>query len=147
MSLKDWHSNGWVKPHQSSQKEMRGLLSVVDRDLADSEGNTLSCDGRFGFAYNAALKLCTMLLHASGYRAENTLQHYRTVHALPVILGDTRKLDADYLDTCRKKRNTIDYDMAGVASEKEAAELQTFARQLRVDVLTWLKANHPQLVP
>ena len=44
-------------------------------------------DWRFGIAYNTALKLCTILLYASGYRAERTLQHYRTIQAMPLILG------------------------------------------------------------
>jgi len=35
------------------------------------------------------------------------LQHYRTIQAMPLILGDERKADAAYLDTCRTKRNTV----------------------------------------
>jgi hypothetical protein len=126
---------------------VRGLLSIVDRDLADAEAKSISTDWRFGIAYNAALKLCMMLLHASGYRAENTLQHYRTIQCLPVILGDKRTEDAAYLDDCRKKRNTVEYDKAGVTSETEAAELLVFTRKLRSEVLAWLKKNHPGLAP
>jgi hypothetical protein len=93
------------------------------------------------------LKLCTILLHASGYRPEKNLQHFRTLAALPVILGDERKADAAYLDACRIKRNTVEYDMAGVATAQDAQELQAFAKQLRYDVLAWLKHNHPNLIP
>ena len=50
----------------------------------------ISADWRFGIAYNAALKLCTILLYAEGYRPEKTLQHYRTIQALPLILGNTQ---------------------------------------------------------
>ena len=59
----------------------------------------LSPDWQFGIAYNAALKLCTILLYASGFRPEKNLAHYRTLAALPLILGNERKNDADYLDT------------------------------------------------
>jgi hypothetical protein len=69
----------------------------------------ISADWLFCIAYSAALKLCTILLHASGYRPERALQHYRTIAALPLILGDARKDDADYLETCRTKRNTAEY--------------------------------------
>jgi hypothetical protein len=62
------------------------LLAIVDRDPRDAEGN-ISADRRFGIACNGALKLCAILLHASGYRPEN-LQHYRTIAALPLILGE-----------------------------------------------------------
>jgi hypothetical protein len=146
MSLKQWEDNGWLRKHTSSRKEMAGLFSIVDRDLNDAGKKGISSDWRFGIAYNAALKLCTILLHASGYRPEKTLQHYRSIQALPLILGDDRKEDADYLDTCRTKRNTIEYDMAGASTDADAQELLEFARNLRGDVLSWLKKNHPGLL-
>jgi hypothetical protein len=147
MSLAEWQANGWLRPHQSSRKEMAGLFSIVDRDLHDASASALSADWKFGIAYNAALKLCTVLVHASGYRPEKTLQHFRTIAALPLVLGDSRKDDAAYLDTCRIKRNTVEYDMAGAASDADAAELLKFTTELREDVLKWLKKNHPKLVP
>ena len=146
MSLKQWADNGWLRPHNPSRQEVAGLLAIVERDLADAEGN-ISPDWRFGIAYNGALKLCTILLHASGFRPERTLQHYRTIAALPLILDDERKDDADYLETCRRKRNTAEYDMAGVATEQDALELATFVKALLEDVIDWLKRNHPQLAP
>ena len=76
MSLKQWSDNGWLRAHQSSRQEVAGLLAIVARDLADAESN-ISADWRFGIAYNAALKLCSILLYALGYRPEKTLQHYR----------------------------------------------------------------------
>lgn len=68
MSLKKWVEFGWLRPHESSRQEIAGLLSIVDRDLKDANEHSISADWRFGIAYNAALKLCTILLHASGYR-------------------------------------------------------------------------------
>lgn len=146
MSLKQWSDNGWLRPHTTSPQEIADLWAIVERDLADAEGN-ISADWRFGIAYNAALKLCTVLLHASGYRPEKTLQHYRTIAAMPLVLGEDRKDDADYLETCRVKRNTVEYDMAGVATEQDAVELTDFARKLRRPVIEWLKKRHPELVP
>ena len=86
MSLKQWADNGWLRPHVTSQQEIADLFAIVGRDLGDAERN-ISADWRFGIAYNAALKLCTILLYASGYRPEKALQHYRTIAALPEILG------------------------------------------------------------
>ncbi|MBI5547631.1 MAG: hypothetical protein HY901_27425 [Deltaproteobacteria bacterium] len=147
MSLKRWEENGWLRPHQTSRKEITGLLSIVARDLADAGEQAISADWRFGIAYNAALKLCTILIHASGYRPEKTLQHYRTLQALPLIMGEARKDDAAYLETCRIKRNKVEYDQAGGATGADAQELLEFATTLREDVLAWLKDHHPQLVP
>lgn len=64
MSLEQWAKNGWLRSHKSSTREIADLLGIVDRDLRDAEGN-ISADWKFGIAYNAALKLCTILLHAS----------------------------------------------------------------------------------
>lgn len=127
-------------------QEIAGLLSIIDRDLTDAQGD-ISADWRFGIAYNAALKLCTILLHASGFRPEKHLQHFRTLAALPMILGDSRKEDSAYLDSCRIKRNTVEYDMAGAATIRDAQELLEFAKELRSDVMSWLSSNHPHLVP
>jgi len=145
VSLKQWVDNGWLRPHESSRAEVAGLLAIVERDLADAVGE-ISADWRFGIAYNAVLKLCTILLHASGYRPERAFQHYRTIAALPFILGEARRDDAAYLETCRVKRNRAEYDMAGVATDRDAAELLEFCRELRQDVLVWLRERHPGLL-
>jgi hypothetical protein len=146
MPLREWLDNGWLKPHVPTRREMADLLAIVDRDLPEAAHAT-SHDWHFGIAYNAALKLCAMLLHAEGYRAANTLQHYRTIMAMPVVLGSSRSADADYLDNCRRKRNELEYERAGVVSEREAGELVEFCRELRTSVLDWLKRAHPPLCP
>ena len=146
MSLQDWAHNGWLRAHQTSAQEVADLFAIVARDLADAEGD-ISPDWRFGIAYNAALKLCTILLHASGYRPEKTLQHYRSIAALPEILGQQWQDEADYLETCRRKRNTAEYDRAGVVTEQDATELVEFCQELRQEVLAWLQQQAPTLVP
>ncbi len=146
MSLQQWASNGWLRPHQTSPQEIADLFAIVARDLADAAGD-ISADWRFGIAYNAALKLGTILLHASGYRPEKTLQHYRTIAALPEILGQQRKDDADYLETCRRKRNTAEDDRTGVVTDQDASELIEFCRELEQEVRNWLSQNYPALVP
>ncbi|HMO49585.1 MAG TPA: hypothetical protein PKE26_03315 [Kiritimatiellia bacterium] len=147
MSLKQWETNGWLRPHKTSRKEIENLVSIARRDISDSAAGGISSDWRFGIAYNAVLKLCTVLLYSEGYRPSQNLAHYRTLQALPLILGDERKTDAVYLDTCRAKRNTVEYDYVGGATEADADELIEFARGLEVDVLAWLDSKHPELKP
>ncbi|MEI6423691.1 MAG: hypothetical protein WCP55_15845 [Lentisphaerota bacterium] len=146
MSLKDWLNNGWLRPHKCTSEDIQNLFEIVDRDIADAESG-ISPDWRFGIAYNAALKLCNILLYAEGYRPEKNLQHYRSIQAMPLILGKDRKKDADYLETCRIKRNTVEYDYVGGASEADADELIKFVREFKGDVLSWLKKAHTALVP
>lgn len=146
MSLSDWHKAGWLRPHQTSKRQIADLFAIVDRDLEDS-ARGLSPDWQFGIAYNAVLKLCTVLVYAEGWRPEKNLAHYRTLQALPLILGESRRDDADYLDACRSKRNTAEYDAPGQVTAAEAKELATFARELRAEVIAWLEKKHPGLSP
>ena len=145
MSLKQWADNGWLKPHRTSRKEISSLLNIVKRDLNDAQRD-ISSDWRFGIAYNAALKLCRILLSAEGYRSSHELQHYRTLAALPEILGEAKKADAEYLDDCRKKRNIVEYDEVGGASESDADELIGFVKEFKDEVIAWVKKNHPELL-
>ena len=145
MTLRQWADNGWLKSHKTSAAEIRNLLAIVDRDLKDAVEGSISADWRFGIGYNAALKLCTILLYAEGYKAERTLQHYRTIQALALIFGSERKNDANYLDACRAKRNIIEYDYIGGVTENDADELIAFVKQLKDEVEAWLEKEHPEL--
>ena len=144
MTLKLWENNGWLKPHQTSREEIGNLLAIVDRDLEDAQGS-ISPDWRFNIAYNAALKLCTILLYVKGYRPAHGLHHYRTIAALPLILGNHKKPDTDYLNACRIKRHTAEYDYPGVASERDAKDLLEFVRELKDEVEVWLEQEYPEL--
>jgi hypothetical protein len=145
MSLKQWADNGWLKPHRTSRGEISNLLNIVERDLNDA-GKDISADWRFGIAYNAALKLCTVLLSSEGYRPVRELQHYRTLAALTEILGKARQADFEYLNDCRKKRNIVEYDFAGGATSEDVEELIEFVQSLRRSVLEWMEKNHPDLM-
>jgi hypothetical protein len=145
MSLTQWVANGWLHPHRTSREEIKNLFSIVERDLTDAQRD-ISADWRFGIAYNAALKLCRVLLSAEGYRPAQEAHHFRTLAALPEILGNARKADAKYLDDCRKKRNIAEYDYAGGASAADADEPIAFVKGLKDDVIAWLKEHHPDLL-
>jgi hypothetical protein len=146
MSLNDWGKAGWLRAHATNRQQIADLFAIVDRDIADS-GKALSPNWQFGIAYNAALKLCTILLFAEGWRPEKNLAHYRTIQAMPHILGKERTDDAAYLDTCRNKRNMAEYDAVGQVSAKEARELAAFVQELRESVVIWLDRQHPELSP
>jgi uncharacterized protein (UPF0332 family) len=146
MSLENWAKNGWIRKHETSPQEIKSLFDIVDRDLQDARRKELSSDWRFGIAYNAALKVCTILLYAKGYRPERSLAHYRTLQALPLILGKEKIGDATYLDKCRKTRNTAEYDQIGVTTVNDAEELIEFVEDLKFEAKQWLKSNHKGLL-
>ena len=145
MSLDDWLNNGWIKPHRTSSQEIRELLDAVHHDLENARSR-ISADWRFVIAYTAALRLCSILLFASGYRAERSQKHYRTISALPLILGPGMKNLSDYLDKCRTRRNEVTYETVGSVAESEVQELVSEVEYLAQEVRTWLAAEYPDLL-
>ena len=65
--------------------------------------------------------------------------HFRTITAIPEILGNEAKDDADYLQNCRTIRNAAEYDSANEASEGSAKELVIFAKDFDKRVRAWIK--------
>jgi hypothetical protein len=147
MSLKDWQSNGWLKLHKTTRRQVFDLFAIVQRDTEAAKTEDLTPDWKFGIAYNAALKLCTILLYAEGYRPENSLAHYRTLQALSEVLGDSYKRDVDYLEACRVKRNKVEYDSIDQATPEQATELVAYVEELKGKVERWLNEKHPDLMP
>lgn len=145
MSLRDWERNGWLQRHKTSPNEIRDLLGVVERDLADSVAEGLSADWRMNIAYNAALQAATAALAAASYRASRDQHHYRVIQSLRETLG-TDASTVNTFDTFRKKRNTAGYDRAGLVSEADAEAMRALAERLKTDVVRWLKKNHPELL-
>ena len=135
MSLLQWQNNGWLRPHVTDKNEIANLLAIVDRDMEDAAADGISDDWKFGIAYNAALKLATIMLYAAGFKPEKNLAHYRTLLAIEFTIGVHRKDDAAYLDACRVKRNIVEYDNIGGASHAEAIELLDFVKELKKEVL------------
>lgn len=146
MSLNVWQGHGWLQPHKTSPQEIAGLLAIVDRDLHDSEADALSADWRLNIAYNAALQSAKAALAASGYlpgKAGNA--HYHTVQSLTLTIGLDAKTVAR-LDAFRKRRNSTEYDTAGITSDSEADEMRELARGVSERVRAWLKEHHAQLM-
>jgi hypothetical protein len=146
MSLADWERNGWLTRHETSPNEIRDLLQVVERDLADSVAEGLSADWRMNIAYNAALQAATVALAAAGYRAARESHHYRVIQSLRETVG----VDAGFVatfDAFRKKRNITGYERIGLVSDADADAMRTLAVRLRDNVAAWLAKNHGSLLP
>ena len=134
-----------VERHLTSPNELAGLRKLVARDTADARVAGLSPDRTFATAYNAVLQLSKLALACAGYRVSATLpgHHQTTFEAAGLVLGATGRHFTDYFETCRRKRNVIDYDSADVVSELQAAELAGKATQYHSLVEDWIVKNHP----
>jgi uncharacterized protein (UPF0332 family) len=140
MSLEAWASNGWLVAHAVSPSEIRDLLSAAEADLLDARKD-LSPAWRFAIAYTAALRLCSAVLHAAGYRASREQKHYRTIAALPLVIGPEARDLSDFLDRCRTKRHDVTYESLSAVTASEAAELIEAVEELGTMVRRWLKGR------
>ncbi|HVS73368.1 MAG TPA: hypothetical protein VHQ47_19080 [Phycisphaerae bacterium] len=147
MSFSDWQKNGWLRPHQTSPAEIENLLAVIERDLTASNNTATDSDWRFAIAYNAALQCAALALYASGFEApKGGGAHHRTIDSLRLTIQPDEFL-ITALQAFRSKRGGGIYEATGIASTAEIDQLCALARSLREQMLKWLKAAHPHLLP
>ena len=147
VSLSDWTNEGRLRAHRTSRRDVADLFSVADLALRDAELAGLLPDRAFFAAYDAARALATVVLAAAGYRPDGVGQHSTTFLALPQVMGKERSDLAHYLDACRAKRNVGEYRRAGLIRQEEVQQLAAAARELREQVVVWLRVYHPHLLP
>ncbi len=139
-------SNKEAQKHKTSKKELDNMRALIARDLADASLAGLSADRRFATAYNAALQAANMAIACAGYRIMSKVGHHRvSLESTKLVLGKAAHNYADYFETCRRKRNTIDYTFSNVATETEAKEILVQASRFYGEVEDWITKNHPSL--
>jgi uncharacterized protein (UPF0332 family) len=122
------------------------MRALIARDLGDAAVAGLSADRRFATAYNAALQAANMAIACAGYRITSKVGHHRiSFESAKFLLGNRTHRYADYFETCRRKRNTIDYTFSNVATETEAKEILAQAAEFYSQVEDWIAKNHPSL--
>jgi hypothetical protein len=148
MSLEQWLRNGWLQQAETTVAEIQRLLQVADRGVADAQAAGLSADGSFQLAYEAALQLCMIALRAAGYRVRKGQGHHKYgTDSLRHTLGEPWSETADHIERCSRLRGQVVYEQIGLVTEEDAQDLIHTARQLRTDVINWLKTHHAELVP
>ncbi len=121
------------------------MVTAAGADLADARKD-ISPAWRFAIAYNAALRLATAALEGSGYRVSRDQKHYRTIAALPLILGPGAEELSAFLDGCRAKRHDVTYETLSAVTDEEADELIEAVRELDRLVRRWLQSRMPDAV-
>lgn len=135
-----------VQRHRASKKELDDIRALVARDLADAKVAGLSADRRFATAYNAALLAANMAIACAGYRVTAKTGHHKiSFDSIELALGTGADKYADYFDTCRRKRNMIDYTRSHVATDTEAKEIVEKATEFYELVETWIDSRFPNL--
>jgi len=146
MSFEKWVEYGWLRREPTSPSEIKDLLGIVERSLADSRVEAVSTDLRFIAAFNAALCAATTALRASGHRAATQAGHHvKTIESLELTLKANPKLIQRF-KTFNNKRNKSVYDVAGAVSDQELEAMVKLANELKNSTLAWLQESHPELL-
>jgi hypothetical protein len=86
-----------------------------------------------------------MAIACAGYRVSAKQGHHEnTFVGLELAMGPAAAKFARYFNTCRKKRNTVDYNLANVVTETELDELLEKAGAFKKLVEEWILKNYPQ---
>lgn len=129
MNFDSWVEAGWLKQTGTSPAELQALVELADRYLADSLVTGVSTDAVFMQSFHAILTCARVLLLSEGYRLSHKGQHYYAIESLRETLGTDAEVDV--LQRLRSKRNTLQYEQAGVVSEKEARAIGGMARDIQ----------------
>jgi len=95
-----------LKAEAAAQSEIDGLIRSGKARLKDAQTESLSLDGRFDLAYNAARAFSLAALRWHGYRSENRYTVFQ-------CLQHTVKLPPEQwrvLDQAHRKRNVAEYE-------------------------------------
>lgn len=135
-----------VQRHRTSKRELDDIRALVARDLADATVVGLSADRRFATAYNSALLTANMAIACAGYRVTAKIGHHKiSLNGVRLALGAQADEYADYFETCRRKRNLIDYTRSNVATDTEAEEILAKATEFHGVVEAWITSKYPTL--
>lgn len=130
---------GKLKREAPDVREFDGLLHSGRVRLADARHTSLSLEGRFDLAYNAAHALALAALRWHGYRSENS---YLVFQVLEFTLGLPSPLWR-VLALCHERRNLAEYEGHLEVDERLLEELLIAATEL----LTRIEAFPPPRVP
>jgi hypothetical protein len=117
---------GQIKSEPRNDAEVRRMLAMARTRLGDARLASLSPEGRFTSAYNAAHAAALAALRWHGYRSENRYTVFQCLsHTLNWPAARWR-----VLDIAHRKRNLAEYEGFLEVEESDIAELCTLVSDL-----------------
>jgi len=121
---------GQLKSEPANELEFKRLLKMAQSRLADARLESLSREGRFTSAYNAAHAAAPTALRWHGYRSENRFTVFQCLtHTVGWPASRWRVLDAAH-----QKRNLAEYEGYLEVEESTITELCELVPLLITDV-------------
>ena len=126
-----------LKRQRTSPEEIRRLLELVARDLEQAEVEGLYADGRYTFAYSAALQLANVVLRLNDLRVGSAGRHEATFREVERLVPTGLVPLVAQFEHARRKRNVLMYDRAGAVSEGEVKDL----KEATIEFEAWVRAQ------
>ena len=123
MALENWFQVSKLVKHKTSKEEINAIYGVIDRCLNDASLKGLSSDQKYILSYQAALEVGMALIYCYGYKPIKAGHHYITWQCLKDLFGEKNRKTILLFEDASKKRSKLSYDIAGLASQKEADEM------------------------
>lgn len=121
---------GQLKAEPRNVKESTRMLEMARTRLTDAKLSTLSLEGRFTSAYNAAHAAALAALRWHGYRSENRYTVFQCLtHTLGWPANQWRVFDAAH-----QKRNLAEYEGYLDIEESAVTEMCELVQTLIADV-------------
>jgi hypothetical protein len=121
---------GQLKAEPRNEAEVQRMLAMARTRLRDAQLTSLSLEGRFTSAYNAAHAAALAALRWHGYRSENRYTVFQCLaHTLGWPAARWRVLDAAH-----RKRNLAEYEGFLEVEESTVTELCALVAELIGDV-------------
>jgi len=121
---------GQLKAEPYNVQEVTRMLAMAVTRMNDAKLRSLSLEGRFTSAYNAAHAAALAVLRWHGYRSEN---RYTVFQCLTHTIGWPASRWR-VLDTAHQKRNLAEYEGYLDVEESTVAEMCALVQDLITDV-------------
>lgn len=128
MALENWFQAGKLVKHEAAKEELAAIWGVIERNFQDAGINGLSSDQKYILSYQAAFEAALALIKCYGFRPIKAGHHYIVWQCMKDALGEKVRKTILLFENASKKRNKLSYDIAGLASQKEADEMYQESR-------------------
>ncbi len=123
MALENWFQVGKLVKHEATKEELTAIWGVIERNFQDAGIRGLSSDQKYILSYQSAFEAALAFIKCYGYKPIKSGHHYIVWQCMKDVLGDKVRKLILLFENAAKKRNKLSYDIAGLASQKEADEM------------------------
>ena len=146
-TLEVWLGSGLLQRHAADRQQVVEMLTLAERDLAQSHAAGISTDWQLTMSYNAALLAARAALAAAGYRVAGTgdRDRFQLAESLRYTAG-VPDADVILLQRMMRKGHASDCQADHAVCDLEAGETYELGMRILGFVTAWLHDHHPDLI-